>query len=1343
MIDRKSLAVKIASGYLIAIIVLTIVVLFNLYRSSELQLVASDIVEHQVPGVNASLDVVINVEHSLSAIRGWVALGESKYKDERQQAWKGIDHAFQKLNTIARQNDNRYLLSDLNVLQSDLEQLRSYQQDVEQIAHTLESKPGLKMLTSQVVPLTNKLIKLTTQLIDEESKKSQITPELQRLLAKFRFQFAQCISALRIYLITNQEAYLSEFDNNWEQNEQVALQLQNLVSRMSSQQKVLLQELMLVRDEFIQYPDQLFDYRQSPEWDLAKLRTNSWIGPLAEKIKNQINAIVATQNRSMQGGFESMLTGFDLSINLGIALLLLGIVLSTALVFVLIQLIVKPVNQVIAAANRISQGDFSVEVDISGTLETERLGVALKNMTLFLRRIANHATLLAQGNFDVEFTPQSEQDHLSQALSSMTQHLKENQQRNEQQNWLKSGIATITDKLKGIEELEQVCHQGLEVIAHYLKADAGALYLCDQQSCHLLAGYAFTLDGQMKKNYPMGQGLVGQAALKAAPLTYHFKTPDESLLKIHTGLADVSATHVVVNPISNSQLSNNQVNAVIVLALAHECSELELELFTQMSESLSISIDSAQSRAKLESLLSESQQQAKELQTQQEELRLFNEELEQQAQSLKVSEEELQAQGDELKQNNHRLEQQKHDLEQKNAEIKSAHQALEQKAEELDQTSQFKSEFMANMSHELRTPLNCLLILSQALAKNPTDNLEDEQISDLEFIYQSGQTLLSLINDILDLSKIEAGKLVPEFTLTNTSNLLQYLEKLFHPVAEEKGVSFELEKNTDCPESFVTDEHRLHQILRNLLSNAFKFTQNGFVRLTISAAPTESELSGPGIKIEVEDSGIGITPQAQKVIFEAFQQADGSTSRSYGGSGLGLTISRELASLLGGEISLTSTSGVGSCFSLTLPYAQPREAGEVTTQQSSPEALIAIDDRETIKVGDKAVLIAVNSTIFAQEIKSVARQQGFYCLHATTGQQALALTQQYQPKAIVLDLEFPDIIGIDVLNKLKATPETVNIPVHIIARTQEHVTLMRQQAIEVIAQPIDKNKLKQILGKFTTLIQQNIQKVLYLGAPNQENNEIIETIEQLGTSVSVLIYPKNKTQWQALNRQLAEQHYQCLILDVNQHQLTANKELQPLQQLEYKHALPPLIIYRHLELSESVTGQLTAYAAHIDIQNSEQRINDEIECFLHSVNEHLPVSGLSELVQQGDIDLAERKILLVDDDLRNTYALSKVLKNYGMEINIADNGALALEKIDQGKHFDLILMDIMMPEMDGYEAMRRIRSDFASNVPIIALTAKAMSDDREKCIEAGANDYLAKPVDMEQLLTMIKVWICK
>ncbi|MBN2002500.1 MAG: response regulator [Anaerolineae bacterium] len=959
----------------------------------------------------------------------------------------------------------------------------------------------------------------------------------------------------------------------------------------------------------------------------------------------------------------------------------------------------------------------------------------------------------------------------------------------EAQIWHTTGHAQINNRMRGEQDVLTLADNVIEQLCEYLTAQVGVLYVREDDILCRVGSYACSRE-EIGSRFKIGEGLLGQAVHSKKPIFLTDIPADYT--QIASGLGSAAPKAVVIMPF----LYDDQVVGVVELGRLAAFSAEHMKFLQTALESIAIAFNTAQARARINQLLTQTQQQAEELQAQGEALRVANEELESQTENLRVSGARLREQQTELESANAELIQKQKQLDQQNRELREAQMDLEYKAEELARASQYKSEFLANMSHELRTPLNSLLILARMLANNDEGNLKPEQIESATIIYNSGNDLLKLINEILDLSKVEAGKMSFHFESVSLSGILEAMRVQFAHVAEEKKLAFNLSVDDTAPERIETDLLRVEQILKNLLSNAFKFTDQGSVSLGVGLPSRNTKFSRSGLDPErtvafcVTDTGIGMTPEQQKIVFEAFQQADGSTSRKYGGTGLGLTISRELASHLGGEIALKSEYGKGSSFILYLPFkgqlpASAHETAVATRRREAPEkgkkgdrgrresrektgggedapsseevAPIALpapelerpavsipDDRDSFADGDRVLLIVEDDANFAKIVRDYARKKGFKCLVSGDGQTGLELAKKYLPNAIILDLNLPVIDGREVLEVLKSEPATRHIPVHVMSVADEDVSIYKQGAIGFLTKPVSPEALEASFQNIEQFIAREIKSLLVVEDDTNLRHSVTKLLS--GNDIQIVEAGTGKAATKALKSQL----FDCMILDLNLPDMSGFDLLAQLDRSEMGLRCP-IIIYTGKELTPDENRQLLQYA-DADAQplrvivkgvRSPERLLDETALFLHRVVANMPEDKQKTIRQLHNQEaiLTGKRILLADDDARSAFALSKLLADKGVKVAIAYNGVKALEMLEQNE-YDLILMDIMMPEMDGYETIKRIRQQGKYyDLPILALTAKAMKGDRERCIEAGANDYLPKPVEADRLFSMLRVWL--
>jgi signal transduction histidine kinase/DNA-binding response OmpR family regulator len=1002
------------------------------------------------------------------------------------------------------------------------------------------------------------------------------------------------------------------------------------------------------------------------------------------------------------------------------------------------KLLVSPLLQVNIHLKALAQGQLiESNIDYKQADEISELLTAVWQVKNSIKNTIVQANAIAAGNYDHKVQLLSSQDQLGLALTNMTRILRDVTTQNTQQDWLKTGQTQLNDRMSGEQDLTTLTQNIIQFLSIYLQAQVGVLYLVEEtnqptptRSLKLVASYAYVRRKHLANEYQWGEGLVGQVALEQQPIL--ITQVPEDYIHIQSGLGDSSPRNILVIPF----LYESKIKGVIELGAFQEITDQQLDYLKTVTPSIGIAIHTAQSRFRLQELLQQTQTQTEELQSQ--------------AEELQSQQEELRQANEELEERTQELERQKNEIRDKNASLEKAQTAMEIKAQELELASKYKSEFLANMSHELRTPLNSLLILAQLLAEDKDHNLSDKQLEYARTISSAGADLLNLINDILDLSKVEAGRVEVHVEELPMTDLVHTVEQKFRHVAEDKGLDFHITVAQDVPPVCYTDQQRLHQIINNLLSNAFKFTSQGQVKLNISKEINKGVQS---ISFAVTDSGIGIPKDKQQIIFEAFQQVDGTTSRRYGGTGLGLTISRQLANLLGGEIRVTSEAGQGSTFTLYLPdtLPVPKKAVGVTlslVKESKAPALqepveqVAIednkDDRNDLKPDDKLILVIEDDRKFSNILLDLTREKGFKCLLAEDGKTGLQLADTYKPQAIILDVGLPKIDGWTVMEKLKDNPDTRHIPVHFMSGSNHRLDAKKMGAIGYLLKPVNMPELSEAFKKIEQFIAKTVKNLLVVAA-NETTPQILDLVS------SDHIQPTLATTKTEALAHLQTTEFDCIILDLNLEQNTGIELLEPLHN-EDNFSQIPVVLYANRELTQPEENLLQHYENSLTVKTvrSPERLLDEAILFLHQVEANLPKEKrqMLQMVHDKNAILANKNILIVDDDIRNTFALTTVLEDKNMEIIVAKTGKEALKMLETHPNIDLILMDIMMPEMDGYEAIQKIRvQERFRNLPIIALTAKAMKGDKAKCIEAGANDYLSKPIDTDKLISLLRVWL--
>ena len=972
---------------------------------------------------------------------------------------------------------------------------------------------------------------------------------------------------------------------------------------------------------------------------------------------------------------------------------------------------------------------------------TGNVNLLADNLTNQVRAIAEVATAVTKGDLtrSIQVDASGEVAELKDNINTMIDNLRLTTDRNTEQDWLKTNLARFTGMLQGQRELTTVGRMLLSELVPLVNAQQGVLYQMEAElpgSMMLLSSFADSAEGH-QETVKVGEGLVGQCALEKRRMLVS-DLPSNTVL-IRSGLFEAVPRNVIVLPV----LFEDRVKAVIELASLNTFTTSHLAFLEQLTSSIGIVLNSIEATMQTEGLLKQSQQLAIELQTQQKELQQTNEQLAQKAKQLA---------------------EQNAEVERKNQEIEQARGALEEKAKELAITSKYKSEFLANMSHELRTPLNSILVLGQQLADNPDTNLTPKQVEFARTIHGAGTDLLTLISDILDLSKIESGTVSVEAEEVFFGSLIEMVARPFRHEAENRKLAFEIDADVRLARSLVTDSKRLQQVLKNLLSNAFKFTEHGGVRLSVSTVTSGwtgrhqiLKSAASVVAFEVSDSGIGIPAEKQRIIFEAFQQADAGTSRKYGGTGLGLAISRELASLLGGEIQLKSTPGKGSTFTLflpqtyvgpstqivnvaSLPHHGPRLelATSVGSAIEEPDELL-LDDRNDIQSGDAVLLIVEDDIHYASILCDLSRAEGFKVLVALRGAEALALAREFHPTAISLDVSLPDMLGWTVLNHLKQDTSTRHIPVQMLTMDEDWHHGLSHGAFAFVTKPTTNEGLVAAVGRIREYSKPRRKRLLVIEDEPAQQVSIRALLGHDDIDVTVV-----STGAGALAA-VEEKQFDCVVLDLRLPDMTGFDLLERLGQTKLGNELP-VVVFTGKDLSPEEDARLHMLARSVIVKDVEspERLLDETALFLHRVVSDLPEEKQKMLdrLHRSDEALVGRKVLIVDDDVRNIFALSSVLERRGMSVLTAGTGREAIAIVESTSDLAIVLMDIMMPEMDGYETMQVIRQNPQFHrLPIIALTAKAMKGDREKCLEAGASEYLAKPVNTEQLLSALRMWL--
>ncbi len=1132
------------------------------------------------------------------------------------------------------------------------------------------------------------------------------THEVIYNINKAQFTMTDAQTGMRGYLITGREDFLRSY-NDAEALTDVSLEKLEVLTTDNPQQQVTLNKLKPLAYSFYRYLDlrvkEKKENRLTGTTDLERGR--QYMAQAKALFKNMETREIdllkeRIQDSARYGSYTSIL------------------IIAAALVAMCISIYFF--TRIIA--------DYKLRLKLQQELEQKDRETAER-----IRLISNIASQISLGNYNVR-VEDNEADALGSmggSLNNMAQSLDTAFTQLSHSEWLQLGIAELNNAMLGEKQLEELAHAVVGFLAEYTSSQAAVLYLMEEDDLLFTAGYSYNNEA-LQRQLKIGEGLSGQAVASGKLLELHL--PENDSLSISYALGHVKPVHVVAFP-----LYNNGAVGVIEMASVTPYEAIKLQLFEAVANNIGIAFRAAQNRKRIQELLEETQSQSEELRAQHSELESMNAELEVQTEKLQASEEELKVQQEELQQTNEELNERSVLLEEQNLEI-------QKKSEALELSTRYKSEFLANMSHELRTPLNSILLLSRLLSENNDKNLSEEQVEFAKVIQSSGNGLLGLIDEILDLSKIEAGKMELEILDIPVQDITSSLNSLFLQVAKEKNIEFRIAAR-NAPLVIKTDRMRLEQILKNLLSNAIKFTAEGGVVLTISKQDKE----GKTLSFAVSDTGIGIPKEQQPMIFEAFQQADGSTKRKYGGTGLGLSISRELARLLKGEITLESAPGKGSTFTLTIPTvltsATPPAVEEMQLEEqkaipatpylsdSIPEAVP--DDRKTWTAGDKTILIVEDDTHFAKALLDFTRGHGYKGIVSVRGDEAFNLAANYKPMGILLDIQLPVKSGWEVMEELKSNSITRHIPVHIMSSHKLRQESLLKGAVNFLDKPVAFEQIPEVFSRIEQIVNQESQKVLIIEDNSKhaealsfflDNNNIKSEIStDINESIGIL----------------QNDHVNCVILDMGIPDKQAYEILEGMKKESGIENIP-VIVFTGKSLSMNEEMKIKKYADSIIVKtaHSYQRMLDEVSLFLHIVEDKKTAGRREGSKMQLDNVLKDKTVLVVDDDVRNIYSLTKALELLQMNVITAIDGAEALKALKANPKTDVVLLDMMMPNLDGYETAKLIREDKKyKDLPIIAVTAKAMTGDREKCINAGASDYITKPVDIDQLLSLLRVWL--
>ena len=1034
----------------------------------------------------------------------------------------------------------------------------------------------------------------------------------------------------------------------------------------------------------------------------------------ADLAERQLAAFVDRMELRLEEAKERSNRSYFAAITVTILLFAFALLLSIAVTLLTSRAIAAGLSRLMIVADAIANGDLDSTVDVTSSDEVGKLGHAISRMQAGLRKARDDA---------------------------------------EAQNWIKTGLNRLNDVMLGDQPAADLAGNVINEVAAYVGAEVGTFCAVEQASgtpsLALLAGYACTPNPDLPVRFEPGERLVGQAVLEKRQILIT-DIPDD-YIKVASTLGDTRPRHICITPL----LFEGQVKGAIELGTLDGLTESQTAYLSQASPSVAIAIETSHNRDRLRAALEESQRLTEETQT-------TNEELEEQTQALQQSDERLRAQQEEMETTNEELEEKNDLLEKQKREVEQARRQISDKAEQLALTSKYKSEFLANMSHELRTPLNSLLLLARGLEENREGNLSSDQVESARIISRGGNDLLTLINEILDLAKIESGRMIIKSADVDVADLADSLRSMFEPLAGEKHLKFQVLLEDDCPDRILSDRTRMQQVVRNLVSNAIKFTSEGSVAIEFGRLPTGTTLSQRGLSpentlaIRVRDTGVGIAADKQAIIFQPFEQAEAGTTRQFGGTGLGLSISREIVNLLGGEILVTSEVGHGSTFTVCLPVhpaadrtpaikhpAQSRSATEASAGQEAEnqtqEFEKITDDRNDLVPGDKVIAVIEDDEGFASVLLKSCRERGFKCIVSPSGEVGLEMVRTHKPAAVILDLRLPGMGGQKVLHLLKDSPETRHIPVHIASVDEPSKEILKQGVIGHLIKPVSREDLAGVFEQIETLLTRKAKNLLVVEDDTEVRKSVVAMVVDSDVEVT------EAKSGEEARAALKARRYDCMVLDLGL------KDMDGMELLESASTdpdilLPPVIVHTARDLTVEQETALRAYAESIVLKDvrSQERLLDEVSLFLHRVVKDMPEEKRKIITDLHDSDVifSNKTVLIVDDDMRTVFALSKLLRDRGMKTIKADNGQKALEALAAAPEVDIVLMDIMMPVLDGYDAIKRMREQEAlKKTPVIALTAKAMKGDAERCIAAGANDYLPKPVDQDRLLSMMRIWL--
>ncbi len=1319
-ITNNTIGKKIAWGFVLLGLILSGVVGGTFFEMKEVQSRFNRVTNLRVVTAETTLKMLNGVNQSLAALRGWIILKQNQFKENRRNAWdQEIRPSFNVLRDLSRKWTDSQNVKYLQLIEGKLDAFQKIQTEIEFNASTLQNTPAQKILVETVVPASEQYLAQITSLIDQELiiDEGESRKMFLGILADLRGSMASAISNIRGFLITQDPKFKIQFEQEWNKNSRRFKDLLSQQDLMTQQQRLAFEKIVEAREIIQPLPEKMFEILESPNWNKAQYLLSTKAIPLSKEIISLLKSMAESQVLLRNKDLQETQKGLNATLNFGFLFLFFGLLACAFLGFRITRSVSLPIQEAIKVSDRIAEGHLDESFKISGSEEVE---------------------------------------HLGQTLETMRQNLLWERNRLQDEKWVQTQYGILIDKLQGWKNLEDFSSIFIEELCPLLKTPLGLIYLNgaelgDRDPDLVLKGtYCYVTHESSPSRFEIGEGLVGQCAVNQKQMS--LKEIPEGYINIRSGTGESPPRYLDLWPIC----IEDRLLAVIELASFQEFNPLQRILLERLSNSVGIILNNIAQGLKTEKLLEESQALTEEYHSQSQELQIAYEKLTEKTQSLN---------------------EQKVALEKRGQEISSAKKDLEIKAHELTMASKYKSEFLANMSHELRTPLNSLLVLSKLLAENKENNLSVKEMEFAQTIFDSGNDLLRLLNDVLDLSKIEAGKidiLCSGFDLTEIRN---HIQRNFKEVARQKNLDLRVILPENESIQLFTDIKRLQQILTNLLSNAFKFTESGYVevefyfpdseRLIYLGSPKRKE---PFVAFSVRDTGIGISKEKQGSIMEAFQQVDGSTSRKYGGTGLGLSICREMSRLLGGEVYLSSQPGKGTEVTLLIPVNHPDADTNVSTPVSEvvskqvPDLKTAQANQDNSggrkwesPIGTRPirqpysqtihepsltphVLIVEDDVAFANVLLEMVERYGLAGILATEGESALSLAREYCPDVIILDIKIPLLNGWALLDLIKHDPELKHIPVHVVSVVEDPKRALDQGASSYLEKPVGKDDLESMFNEMIDIANQSQIRVLILESDHLKLESINSFLADSKTIVA-----ESSPQEQVLDH-LQTGSFDCLVLDWStdwQLQIEFLKEIRSQSTKELT-----VITHTETEIPGDKEAELEKLSDSIIIKGdkSEERLIEELVEIQKTKRKNLFRSKQEDVTpdvfENKDDILYGKTVLIVDDDVRNIFALTSALENEGLNVIYAENGEDSMETLVDVVKVDIILMDIMMPGIDGYETMRKIRKmENFKELPILALTAKAMKEDRQKCLDAGASDYITKPVEMDRLLSLMRIWL--